>query len=357
MQLPRRRGSFAERHKAQMAILELPLFPTTTIGSFPQTGEVRAARRKFRNGELSADAYQAFIEERIGALVREQEELGLDVLVHGEFERTDMVEYFAELLDGYAFTANGWVQSYGSRCVKPPILYGDVQRPQPMTVRWIAYAQSLTSRPMKGMLTGPVTMLRWSFVREDQPAADTARQIALAIRDEVCDLEAAGIRVIQIDEPALREGLPIKKSAWESYLKWAVEVFRLVSCEVADKTQIHTHMCYSEFDDIFDAIIALDADVLAIEASRSKMELLDSFEQHKYPNQVGPGIYDVHSPRVPEVAEMVDLLEKACKVLPVGSLWVNPDCGLKTRGEPETRAALKNMVEAARIMRTRFGER
>ncbi len=353
----RRPGAFVERHKAQMAALQLPLFPTTTIGSFPQTGEVRAARRKFRNGELTSEAYEAFIGERVGRLIREQEELGLDVLVHGEFERTDMVEYFAEFLEGYAFTANGWVQSYGSRCVKPPIIYGDVHRPEPMTVRWIALAQSLTSRPVKGMLTGPVTMLRWSFVREDQPAAETARQIALAMRDEVRDLEAAGIRVIQIDEPALREGLPIKKVAWEAYLQWAVDAFRLASCGVADKTQIHTHMCYSEFDDIFDAIIALDADVLAIEASRSQMELLDTFEQRKYPNQVGPGIYDVHSPRVPETQEMVDLLEKACRVLPVGGIWVNPDCGLKTRGEPETRAALENMVGAARIMRSRHGKK
>jgi 5-methyltetrahydropteroyltriglutamate--homocysteine methyltransferase len=352
-----RPSGFAERHKAQMASLQLPLFPTTTIGSFPQTGDIRAARRKFRNGELTRDAYESFIGERVGRLIREQEELGLDVLVHGEFERTDMVEYFALFLDGYAFTANGWVQSYGSRCVKPPIVYGDVQRPEPITVRWITLAQSLTSRPVKGMLTGPITMLRWSFVREDQPAFETARQIALAMRDEVHDLEAAGIRVIQIDEPALREGLPIKKGAWEAYLQWAVDAFRLASCGVADKTQIHTHMCYSEFDDIFDAIIALDADVLAIEASRSQMELLDTFEQRNYPNQVGPGIYDVHSPRVPETHEIVALLEKACRVLPVENIWVNPDCGLKTRGEPEARAALKNMVEAARIMRSRHGDK
>ena len=349
-----RHSPFVERHREQAAHLRLPLFPTTTIGSFPQTGEVRAARRRFRTGELSREDYEAFIEEKIRRLVREQEGLGLDVLVHGEYERTDMVEHFAQFLEGYAFMANGWVQSYGSRCVKPPILYGDVHRPQPMTVRWISYAQSLTERPMKGMLTGPVTMLQWSFVREDQPAAVTTRQLALAIRDEVADLEAAGIHVIQIDEPALREGLPIKKGAWREYLDWAVEAFRLSACGVADRTQIHTHMCYAEFDDIFAAIVDMDTDVLAIEASRSQMELLESFEEHNYPSQVGPGLYDVHSPRVPEVAEMVELLEKACRVLPPASIWVNPDCGLKTRGETETRAALKNMVEAARGMRARY---
>jgi 5-methyltetrahydropteroyltriglutamate--homocysteine methyltransferase len=348
-----RPSAFAGRMAKQQALFPLPLFPTTTIGSFPQTAELRAARRQYRQGALTQNDYESFIEERIRRVIEGQEEIGIDVLVHGEFERTDMVEYFAELLDGFAFTANGWVQSYGSRCVKPPILYGDVQRPAPMTVRWSRYAQSLSERPVKGMLTGPVTMQQWSFVREDQPRADTARQIALALRDEVRDLEEAGIRVIQIDEPALREGLPFKKKDRQEYLHWAVQAFRLASCGVRDETQIHSHMCYAEFGDILDAIIALDADVLSIEASRSQMELLDDFGGNPYPNHIGPGVYDVHSPRVPEVAEMVALLEKACRVLPAARLWVNPDCGLKTRAEAETWAALSNMVAAAREMRSR----
>jgi 5-methyltetrahydropteroyltriglutamate--homocysteine methyltransferase len=350
----KRPGAFPVRIAKQRKVLALPLFPTTTTGSFPQSRELRVARRKFRQGTLSRGDYEAFIEERIHRVIQDQEEVGIDVLVHGEFERSDMVEYFAELLDGFALTTNGWVQSYGSRYVKPPIIFGDVQRSQPMTVRWITHAQSLTARPVKGMLTGPVTIQQWSFVREDLPRSETARQIALALRDEVHDLETVGIRAIQIDEPALREGLPFKKKAWNAYLKWAVEAFRLASCGVRDETQIHTHMCYSEFGDIIETIIALDADVLAIEASRSKMELLDDFRGNPYPNHIGPGVYDVHSPRVPEVAEIVGLLEKACQVLPAEKVWVNPDCGLKTRGEAETWASLKNMVAAAKKMRARY---
>ncbi|MBE0596273.1 MAG: 5-methyltetrahydropteroyltriglutamate--homocysteine S-methyltransferase [Desulfuromonadales bacterium] len=350
-----RSGAFPERLAKQKEILPLPLFPTTTIGSFPQTGELRAVRQKFRQEKLSREEYEGFIEERIRQLIKRQEEIGLDLLVHGEFERSDMVEYFAELLDGFTFTANGWVQSYGSRCVKPPIIYGDVQRAKPMTVRWSAYAQSLTDRPVKGMLTGPVTIQQWSFVREDQPPSETARQIALALRDEVGDLEAAGIKAIQIDEPALREGLPFKKKEWGGYLQWAVDSFRLASCGARDETQIHSHMCYAEFGDIIEAIIALDADVLSIEASRSQMELLADFRDNPYPNHIGPGIYDVHSPRIPEVAEIVTLLEKACRVLPKVNIWVNPDCGLKTRGEIEAWASLKNMAAAAKEMRKRWG--
>jgi 5-methyltetrahydropteroyltriglutamate--homocysteine methyltransferase len=288
--------------------------------------------------------------------VRFQESLGLSVLVHGEFERNDMVEYFGELLDGFAFTRSGWVQSYGSRCVKPPIIYGDVRRPAPMSVRWTQYAQSLTDRPMKGMLTGPVTMLQWSFVRDDQPRAQTCRQIALALRDEVLDLERAGIGVIQVDEPALREGLPLRKAAWPDYLAWAVECFRLTVSGVADQTQIHTHMCYAEFNDIIDAVAAMDADVISIETSRSHMALLDAFVRKSYPNEIGPGVYDIHSPRVPDVREMVALLRKAATVLDPEQLWVNPDCGLKTRGWSETRAALEAMVQAARVMRASLRE-
>jgi 5-methyltetrahydropteroyltriglutamate--homocysteine methyltransferase len=283
--------------------------------------------------------------------VRFQEQVGLDVLVHGEFERNDMVEYFGEQLDGFAFTRLGWVQSYGSRCVKPPVIFGDVSRPAPMTVRWSKYAQSLTARPMKGMLTGPVTVLQWSFVRDDQPRADTCRQIALALRDEVADLEAAGITVIQIDEPALREGLPLRRAHWAAYLDWAVQCFGLSSSGVADATQIHTHMCYSEFNDIIEAVAAMDADVISIETSRSRMELLDAFARFRYPNGIGPGVYDIHSPRIPTTGEMVGLLEKARAVLAPERLWVNPDCGLKTRGWRETRSALERMVDAARILR------
>src|SRR5690606_13323415 len=296
-------------------------------------------------------AYEAFLEAQTEQCVRFQEQVGIDVLVHGEFERNDMVEYFGEQLDGFAFTRLGWVQSYGSRCVKPPVIFGDVARPAPMTVRWARYAQSLTSRPVKGMLTGPVTLMQWSFVRDDQPRADTCRQIALALRDEVLDLEAAGIRVIQIDEPALREGLPLRRAHWDAYLEWAVECFRLCASGVDDATQIHTHMCYAEFNDIIQAVAAMDADVISIETSRSRMELLDAFARFRYPNQTGPGGYDVPSPRIPTAAETVELLEKARKVLAPDQLWVNPDCGLKTRGWEETEVALRRMVEAAVVMR------
>ncbi|NII74111.1 5-methyltetrahydropteroyltriglutamate--homocysteine methyltransferase [Dyella sp. SG562] len=348
-----RRSTYAFRRAKQQQRFDLPLFPTTTIGSFPQTHEVREARARHKSGQLSTADYDALIAAQTAACVRFQEEIGIDVLVHGEFERNDMVEYFGEQLDGFVFTRHGWVQSYGSRCVKPPIIYGDVQRPQPMTVRWSTYAQSLTRRPMKGMLTGPVTVLQWSFVRDDQPRATTCRQLALALRDEVLDLEAAGIRIIQIDEPALREGLPLRRADWTGYLAWAVESFRLAAAGVADDTQIHTHMCYSEFNDIIEAVAAMDADVISIETSRSRMELLDAFVRFRYPNEIGPGVYDIHSPRVPDVAEMVGLLEKASEVLSPEQLWVNPDCGLKTRGWDETRRALVALVEAARVMRER----
>jgi 5-methyltetrahydropteroyltriglutamate--homocysteine methyltransferase len=349
-----RQSPFSERRIKQHAALRLPEFPTTTIGSFPQTADVRKARLQWKKGELSPADYQTFLEERTAECVKLQEEIGIDVLVHGEFERNDMVEYFGEQLDGFAFTANGWVQSYGSRCVKPPVIFGDVARARPMTVEWSKYAQSLTDRPMKGMLTGPITILQWSFVRDDQPRSETARQIGFAIRDEVIDLEAAGIRVIQIDEPALREGLPLRRSDWEAYLDWATEAFRISASGVRDETQIHTHMCYCEFNDIIDSIAALDADVISIETSRSNMELLGAFATFKYPNEVGPGVWDIHSPRVPSIDEMADLLTKASDVLPVENLWVNPDCGLKTRGWEETKSALQNMISAARRMRERF---
>ncbi|MEN4902592.1 5-methyltetrahydropteroyltriglutamate--homocysteine S-methyltransferase [Luteimonas sp. TWI1437] len=347
----RRATPYAARRAAQDALRPLPLWPTTTIGSFPQTLEVREARAAHKSGKLSQADYDAFIADQIAQCVRVQEDLGLDVLVHGEFERNDMVEYFGEQLDGFAFTKNGWVQSYGSRCVKPPVIYGDVARPAPMTVRWSRYAQSLTPRPMKGMLTGPVTVLQWSFVRDDQSRADTCRQIALALRDEVTDLEAAGIGVIQIDEPALREGLPLRRADWAAYLDWAVESFRISASGVADTTQIHTHMCYSEFNDIIEAVAAMDADVISIETSRSRMELLEAFVRFRYPNGIGPGVYDIHSPRVPDVEEMTALLRRAAESIPVAQLWVNPDCGLKTRGWPETRAALSALVAAARTLR------
>ena len=347
----RRGAPFCERREAQRKVLCIPLFPTTTIGSFPQTADIRAARAKWNRGELSDADYESFLKERTAECIRFQEEVGLDVLVHGEFERNDMVEYFGEQLDGFAITANGWVQSYGSRCVKPPIIYGDVSRPRPMTLGWSAYAQSLTSRPLKGMLTGPVTILQWSFVRDDQPRSETARQIALAIRDEVTDLEAVGIKVIQIDEPALREGLPLRKSDWAEYLRWAGEAFRLSAAGVRDETQIHTHMCYCEFNDIIASIAALDTDVISIEASRSSMELLEAFSDFSYPNEVGPGIWDIHSPRIPDVSEMAGLLRKAAAVLPIENLWVNPDCGLKTRAWKEVTQSLKNMVEAAAALR------
>ncbi|MFT4175858.1 MAG: 5-methyltetrahydropteroyltriglutamate--homocysteine S-methyltransferase [Luteolibacter sp.] len=346
-----RKSPFAERQKQQREKLRLPLFPTTTIGSFPQTAEVRAARAKWKKGELSAGDYDTFLKEETRKCVEFQNEIGIDMPVHGEFERNDMVEYFGEQLDGFTFTANGWVQSYGSRCVKPPIIFGDVRRPNPMTVYWAEYAQTLTDKPMKGMLTGPVTILQWSFVRNDQPREVTTRQIALAIRDEVTDLEKSGIAAIQIDEPAIREGLPLRRADWDAYLAWAVHAFRLCSSGVKDETQIHTHMCYSEFNDIIDSIAALDADVITIETSRSNMELLDAFVGFHYPNEIGPGVYDIHSPRVPTVEEMENLMRKAAALLPVENLWVNPDCGLKTRGWPEVKTSLANLVTVARNLR------
>ncbi|MBS7706027.1 5-methyltetrahydropteroyltriglutamate--homocysteine S-methyltransferase [Chelatococcus asaccharovorans] len=347
-----RQSPFPMRRKLQQAALNLPAFPTTTIGSFPQTAEVRKARAAHARGALSDSDYEAFLQRETEAAVRWQEEIGLDVLVHGEFERNDMVQYFGEQLAGYAFTRHGWVQSYGSRYVRPPIIFGDVSRPAAMTVRWSSHAQSLTQKPMKGMLTGPVTMLFWSFVRDDLPKAEVCRQIALALRDEVTDLEAAGIGVIQIDEPAIREGLPLRRGDWPAYLDWAVTAFRLSASGVRDATQIHTHMCYSEFNDIIASIGAMDADVISIETSRSKMELLDAFVTYRYPNEIGPGVYDIHSPRVPTVQEMVDLLHRAAERLSPDQIWVNPDCGLKTRKWEEVRPALVNMVAAARQLRS-----
>ena len=346
-----RQSDFVKRIDLQRAHLDLPAFPTTTIGSFPQTAAIRLARQSFKAGKLSAAAYTEAMHSEIRHAVDVQEKLGLDVLVHGEAERNDMVEYFAEQLDGYAFTRFGWVQSYGSRCVKPAVIYGDLSRPQPMTVDWIRYAQTLTRKVMKGMLTGPVTMLMWSFPRDDISREQQARQLALAIRDEVVDLEAAGIRIIQIDEAAFREGLPLRKAQWQGYLDWATESFRLCASGVRDETQIHTHMCYSEFNDVIESIAAMDADVITIETSRSDMELLDAFEAFEYPNEIGPGVYDIHSPRVPDTSEMVRLMRKAAQRVPAERLWVNPDCGLKTRGWPETEAALVNMVAAARQLR------
>ena len=346
-----RTSVFAARIEQQRARLDLPPFPTTTIGSFPQTPAIRLARQAYKQGRLSLGDYTEAMQAEIRHAVAVQEQIGLDVLVHGEAERNDMVEYFAEQLDGYAFTRFGWVQSYGSRCVKPAVIYGDLSRSQPMTVDWIRYAQQQTDRVMKGMLTGPVTMLMWSFAREDVSREVQARQLALAIRDEVCDLEAAGIRIIQIDEAAFREGLPLRRAQWQHYLDWAVEAFRLCASGVRDETQIHTHMCYSEFNDVIESIAAMDADVITIETSRSQMELLEAFRAFDYPNDIGPGVYDIHSPRVPDTAEMVQLLEKAAECIPAERLWVNPDCGLKTRAWPETEAALVNMVAAARQLR------
>jgi 5-methyltetrahydropteroyltriglutamate--homocysteine methyltransferase len=346
-----RKSNFAERTRTQRAHFNLPAFPTTTIGSFPQTPEVRKARAAHAKGALGDAEYKKFLHDETARAVRWQEEIGLDVLVHGEFERNDMVQYFGEQLSGFAFTNHGWVQSYGSRCVRPPILFGDVSRPRPMTVEWWQYAQSLTAKPMKGMLTGPVTILNWSFVRDDIPRSASCRQIALAIRDEVADLEKAGAKMIQIDEAALREGLPLRRAEWDDYLSWAVMCFRICASGVHDETQIHTHMCYSEFNDIIDAIGAMDADVISIETSRSKMELLDAFKTYKYPNEIGPGVYDIHSPRVPEIGEMTDLLRLARLRLADEQLWINPDCGLKTRKWEEVRPALVNMVAAARELR------
>lgn len=348
-----RAAPFSARNQKQRARLDLPLLPTTTIGSFPQTPAVRRTRAAFRRGDIGHLDYLQAMRAEIRHAIERQEAWGLDVLVHGEAERNDMVEFFGEQLWGFAPTQNGWVQSYGSRCVKPPIIYGDVSRPEAMTVDIARYAQSLTVKPVKGMLTGPVTMLQWSFVRDDRPRAETALQIALALRDEVQDLEKAGIGIIQIDEPALREGLPLKRRDWAAYLEWAVRAFRLAAAVAADETQIHSHMCYAEFSDILPAIAAMDADVVTIETSRSNMELLESFAAFRYPNEIGPGVYDIHSPRVPETNALIGLLERASGVVPLDRLWVNPDCGLKTRGWSETGAALRNMVEAARILRSR----
>ncbi|MCA1455836.1 5-methyltetrahydropteroyltriglutamate--homocysteine S-methyltransferase [Bradyrhizobium sp. BRP22] len=347
----RRRSAFARRAEVQRARFGLPTFPTTTIGSFPQTAEVRNARAAHARGTMSDAQYEQFLMEETARAVRWQEDIGLDVLVHGEFERNDMVQYFGEQLSGFAFAKHGWVQSYGSRYVRPPILFGDVSRRKPMTLRWWGHAQSLTKKPLKAILTGPVTILNWSFVRDDIPRSEACRQIALAIRDEVIDLEKSGAMMIQIDEAALREGLPLRKSQWKTYLGWAVDSFRICSSGVADETQIHTHMCYSEFNDIIDAIAALDADVISIETSRSKMQLLDAFKSYKYPNEIGPGVYDIHSPRVPDAAEMKNLIALARHHLSDAQLWVNPDCGLKTRRWEEVCPALINMVAAARELR------
>ncbi|WP_213304787.1 5-methyltetrahydropteroyltriglutamate--homocysteine S-methyltransferase [Paraburkholderia sacchari] len=350
--LGNRQHAYAERAAKQAALLALPAFPTTTIGSFPQTGEIRQARSQYKSGALDGAGYRAAMRKEIERSVREQEVLGLDVLVHGEAERNDMVEYFGEQLDGYAFSQFGWVQSYGSRCVKPPILFGDISRPKAMTVEWIAYAQSLTNKPMKGMLTGPVTILNWSFVRDDQPRSVSCYQLALAIREEVLDLEKAGVRVIQIDEAALREGLPLRRTQWAEYLRWAVESFRITANGVADETQIHTHMCYSEFNDIIASIADMDADVITIETSRSDMELLDAFDNFRYPNEIGLGVYDIHSPNVPTQEHIVQLMQRAAERIPAQRLWVNPDCGLKTRQWAEVIPALTNMVAAARALRS-----
>ena len=349
-----RKGTYLERQVKQLPVLNLPKFPTTTIGSFPQTGDIRSARSKFKSGEITENAYQDAMRKEIIHSIKEQESLGLDVLVHGEAERNDMVEYFGEQLQGYAFSQFGWVQSYGSRCVKPPILFGDISRPKAMTVEWIKFAQSQTLKVMKGMLTGPVTILNWSFVRDDQPRSTSCAQLALAIRQEVLDLEKAGIKVIQIDEAALREGLPLRKSQWKEYLDWAVGAFRIAANGVGDQTQIHTHMCYSEFNDIISSIADMDTDVITIETSRSDMELLDAFDNFKYPNEIGPGVYDIHSPNIPTQEHIVSLVQKAAKKIPAERLWVNPDCGLKTRQWSEVTPALTNMVAAAKTLRSQL---
>ena len=353
--LARRKAPFKTRRKVQQQRFNLPAYPTTTIGSFPQTAHIRATRRAFRTGEITEAEYTRLIQQEIAETIKKQEEIGLDVLVHGEAERTDMVEYFGRQLDGFAFTTNGWVQSYGTRCVKPPIIHADVDRPAAITVPWITYAQSLTDKPVKGMLTGPITILQWSFVREDQPRRDTALQIALALRKEVQDLEHAGIGIIQVDEPALREGLPLRKSEWDTYLTWATLAFRLATSSVTNQTQIHTHMCYSQFNEIIQAIASLDADVITIEAARSRMRLLQAFTDYAYPNDIGPGIYDIHSPLIPSTDSMVDLLEQARARIPAAQLWVNPDCGLKTRTWSEVEPSLRNMVAAADHMRRKQG--
>ena len=355
--MAKRQSPYAQREVEQAARLKLPLYPSTTIGSFPQTAEIRQSRRDFRLGKLSAEKYQQAMEEEVAHCVREQEALGLDVLVHGEPERNDMVEYFGEQLDGYTSSQFGWVQSYGSRCVKPPIIYGDIARPTAMTVEWARYAQSLTDKPMKGMLTGPVTILNWSFVRDDQSRAQTCIQLALAIREEVLDLESAGIDIIQIDEAALREGLPLRQSQWQGYLDWAIRAFRIAANGVSDTTQIHTHMCYSEFNDIIAAIAAMDADVITIETSRSDMSLLDVFDEFHYPNQIGPGVYDIHSPNIPTVDSIVELMQKAEQRIPAERLWINPDCGLKTRNWQEVLPALKNMISARQQLVAGFESR
>jgi 5-methyltetrahydropteroyltriglutamate--homocysteine methyltransferase len=351
-----RKDNFKERYQKQISLLGLPKFPTTTIGSFPQTKEVRKVRADFVAGKISQDEYENFIKEQIRNVIKIQEELGLDVLVHGEFERSDMVEFFGQKMKGFAFTKNGWVQSYGTRCVRPPIIYGDVSRPEPMTVKEISYAQSLTSKPVKGMLTGPVTILSWSFYRKDIPKKEIAYQIALALRDEVSDLEKAGIKVIQIDEPAFREGLPLKKSKQKEYLEWAVNAFKLTNEQVKAETQIQTHMCYSEFNEIIEYIYAMDSDVILIEASRSKGEILDAFEKFKYDHAIGPGVYDIHSPRIPTIEEMLEIAERSIKLIDKNLIWINPDCGLKTRNWEEVIPSLKNMVTVAKIMRERYGD-
>jgi 5-methyltetrahydropteroyltriglutamate--homocysteine methyltransferase len=350
-ELGQRQSGYAVRAPKQAVRLKLPVYPTTSIGSFPQTEEIRRARRDFKAGRTDEATYKAAMKHEIEHCVREQEALGLDVLVHGEAERNDMVEYFGEQLEGYVFSQSGWVQSYGSRCVKPPILFGDISRPKAMTVEWITYAQSLTNKPMKGMLTGPVTILNWSFVRDDQPRSASCKQLALAIRQEVLDLEAAGVRIIQIDEAALREGLPLRKSQWAEYLDWAVESFRITANGVSNETQIHTHMCYSEFNDIIASIADMDADVITIETSRSDMELLDVFKTFKYPNEIGPGVYDIHSPNIPTQEHIIQLMKMAAERIPAERLWVNPDCGLKTRQWAEVIPALTNMVAAAKLLR------
>jgi 5-methyltetrahydropteroyltriglutamate--homocysteine methyltransferase len=347
----KRHSAYPQRAKVQRDELKLPLLPTTTIGSFPQTADVRKQRAAHKNGHITTEVYETFLREEIERCVREQERIGLDVLVHGEFERNDMVEHFGEFFEGVAFTENGWVQSYGSRCVKPPVIFGDVLRPEPITVRWSQYASSLSDRPMKGMLTGPITILQWSFVRDDIPESETAWQLALALRDEVCDLEAAGIRVVQVDEPALREGLPLRRAKWNGYLDWAVKAFKLATSGVEDGTQIHTHMCYCNFEDVLPAIAAMDADVISMESARSRGEMIDAFRRHGYPNEIGPGVYDIHSPRVPPTEEMQGMLRSVLEVLRPDQVWVNPDCGLKTRGWTEVSAALKNMCEAAATVR------